>query len=694
MDSVYVIDNIVSLCSPLDIATHRGKEFILSFIAQHPQQPSIPYDRGNNTLYITTLENTKVNVHVPSLIQQGDQQFSVSALGVKVVTLPGKTRFGEFTGKDTKGIRITANKPISVYGYGRILLGSHHIGEGFLGLPVDVLGKEYIVPTYSPVGSSIVQVVAKEDNTQVSFMLRLPMGGRVHYGDRYFHSGELINTTLNDLEVFQVQGDSDLSGTVVTSSKPVAVFSGDDCTVVPANAHPCNHLVEQIPPVSVWGKEFITNPTPNNSGGDEFHIIASKDNTDVNVDWQKKKTLNKTDKYEITVPWNKTSLITTSNPSLVVQYTSGAGSSPSMSIVPPTQCSWNDYTVYVPGVDVYVNVIIDTASRGGLGVKGPVASGPFKWETLLGGRSLGSLHLNTPGVYLIYHNDLLLNFTSVMYGTFSEARFSFPAGLRWELPIDQRCTNSTTHGGDGIDNDCDGITDEELFNGKDDDNDGQIDEDLVTARPNATFPKDYLSPPLLSCDSSSNVDDPKQAGFSPIVVSTSALCSIRGDATIHRDDKTVKSGRCYREIDRTWKVKDGCGNEIKHVQHLAISSPKDPKLTFPPDVTLFCRDKKYLDPKFTGKVLTEVDQCLRNVTISPHKDTPYGECSTEEAKIERVWTVIDKCSSDIVRTQVIKLVPKGRCKLYNNNNQSLLVLREEREVNYMFKISKIESTAT
>ena len=659
MDSVHVIDNIVSLCSSLDIATHRGKEFILSFIAQHPQPPGKD-DPGKNTLYITTLENTKVNVHVPALTQQGDQQFSVSALGVKVVTLPGKLRFGEFTGKDTKGIRITANKPISVYGYGWIILGSMHIGEGFLGLPVDVLGKEYIVPTYSPIANSIVLVVAQEDNTQVSFMLRLPRGGRVHYGDRYLYSGDLINTTLNDLEVFQVQGDSDLSGTVVTSSKPVAVFSGDDCTMVPANTFPCNHLVEKIPPVSFWGKEFITNPTPNNFGGDEFHIIASKNNTDVNVDWQRKGTLNKGDKYEIRVPWNKTSLITTSNPSLVVQYTSGNGShSPSMSIVPPTQCSWNDYTVYVPGVDAYVNVIIDTASRSGLRVKGPVASGPFKWKTPLGRHSLGSLHLNTPGVYLIYHNDLLVNFTSVMYGTFSNASFSFPAGLRWELPIDQGCTNSTIHGGDGIDNDCDGITDEELFNGKDDDNDGQIDEDLITARPNATFPKDYLSPPLLSCDSSSNVDDPKQAGF-PTVVSTSALCSIRGDATIHRDDKTVKFGPCYREIDRTWKVKDGCGNEIKHIQHLAVSSPNDPKLTFPLDVTLFCRDKKYLGPTFTGEVLTEVDRCLRNVTISPHRDTFYGECSTEEDKIERVWTVIDKCrSNDDVRTQVIKLVPKG-----------------------------------
>lgn len=619
----------------------------------------MPYDPGSNTLYITTFENTKVNVHVPFLIQQGDQQFSVSALSVKEVNLPGKLRFGEFTGKETKGIRITANKPISVHGYAWIRLGSRYIGEGFLGLPVDVLGKEYIVSTYSPIGSSIVQVVAQEDNTQVSFMLRLAEGGRVQYGDRFLSNGDFINTTLNDLEVFQVQGDSDLSGTVVTSSKPIAVFSGDDCTMVPRNNYPCNHLVEQIPPVSFWGKEFITNPTPDNSGGDEFHIIASKDNTDVYVDWQRNATLDKGDKYEMSIPWDKTSLITTSNPSLVVQYTSGDGSSPSMSIVPSTQWAWNDYTVYIPRVHTYVNVIIDTAVRGNLLVKGSVASGQFKWRNLLEERSQGSIHFNTTGVYHIYHKDPLANFTSVMYGTFSQARFSFPAGLRWELPIDRRCSSSTIHEGDGIDNDCDGITDEELPNGKDDDNDGRTDEDLVTARPNATFPKDYLSPPLLSCDSSSNVDDPKQAGFFPSVISTSALCSIRGDAETAHEDKVIKSFRCYREKERTWTVKDGCGNEIKHIQRLAISSPNDPNVTFPPDVTLYCRDKKYLVPKFTGEVLTEVDRCHRNVTISPHRDTFYGECSTEEAKIERVWTVIDACRPNFVKTQMINLVPKG-----------------------------------
>ena len=579
---------------------------------------------------------------------------------VQIIKLPGNLRSDTFTGKEKKGIRIIANDSITVHG----LQDVFDKGEGFLGLPVDVLGKDYIVPTYPPVVSSIVQVVAKEDNTSVYIKLRLPDGGRVEYGhNKYYYNGDFINVTLHDLEVFQVQGDSDLSGTSVTSSKAIAVFSGNDCAMVPSHMAPCNHLVEQIPPISVWGRDFITSPTPHPaSGEDEFHVLASKDNTNVHVDWQFKKKLSKGETYKIQAPWNTSLQISTSNPSLVVQYTSGAGS-PSMSIMPPRQWASNDYTVYVAkGVDGYMNVVIDTSLRSGLRVKSPMDSVLRSWQTLAGGLSQVSLHFSQSGTYYVYHDNPLANFTAVVYGMTSNKMYSFPAGFKWELPINRSCSKTLTQGGDKKDNDCDGVTDEELANGIDDDGDGQIDEDLITPPPNIIFPNDYVSPPLLSCGhQSSSVADPRQPGFRPTSSPNSAqgMCYLREKTpTISHKDNVGQRQGCHHKFDRVWTVKDGCQNEITHTQRIAIITPDDPLLKFPADVALFCRDKKYLQPEFIGEVLRDGKECSRNVTIT-HKDMYSGDCSSNEAKLERVWTVKDKCRQTIVKTQVIKLMPKG-----------------------------------
>ena len=57
-----------------------------------------------------------------------------------------------------------------------------------------------------------------------------------------------FNSLTIILETYQIESDNDLTGTRLTSSKPLSVFSGSDCAEVPHNRRLCDHLAEQVPP--------------------------------------------------------------------------------------------------------------------------------------------------------------------------------------------------------------------------------------------------------------------------------------------------------------------------------------------------------------------------------------------------------------------------------------------------------------
>ena len=621
---------------------------------------------GTNNLYISSFEDVQGRVHVPDLPQQSNIQFNLKAGKIETISLPESTRTVASTGiEKKKGIRITANEPMSVQGLSILSRTS----EGFLGLPVDSLGMYYIVPTFFPAISAIVQVVATEDNTFVTFDLRLTEDGRVHYGADIYRNGDIIsvNDTLNELDVFQVLGDSDLSGTIVRSTKPIAVFSGNDCTMVPRGRGPCNHLVEQIPPVSNWGKFFLTNPTPNRQGGDEFHVIASEQNTLVHVDMQYKTTLNVGDIYMIEAPWNMSLYISTSQPSLVVQYSKGGDtptSSPSMSLVPPKEWYSNDYTVYVPkddagnAFDSYLNVVIDTRFRKDLRVKGADDLG-IDWKIISGGFSRASLHLANDGVYHVYQKNPLANysFSAVLYGMAPKKLFSFPVGVKWLQPTDWDCSQTNTTGGDKIDNDCDGASDEELANGVDDDDDFLIDEDLVTPAPNFEVPRDFVTTPLLSCDGTSTVANTGNTGVA--TGSAQGVCKIRGGKPdiFHKDYPGLRQD-CWFVLERLWTIEDSCENVLSQRQLINISTPQDPIITFPDDTAFTCRREKYLVPEFTGDVQVTASKCPRKVKVT-RGDSYIGDCSDEGGRLDREWTVEDRCTQTRKQIQVIQLLPKG-----------------------------------
>ncbi len=63
--------------------------------------------------------------------------------------------------------------------------------------------------------------------------------------------------TLNSIETYQIESDTDLTRTRITSSKPLSAFSGSDCAEIPQGIRYCDHLVEQVPPTVTWGLKFL-----------------------------------------------------------------------------------------------------------------------------------------------------------------------------------------------------------------------------------------------------------------------------------------------------------------------------------------------------------------------------------------------------------------------------------------------------
>ena len=189
------------------------------------------------------------------------------------------------TGKDYKGIYVQARNDVIVYGFNK----DTYTNDGFMGLPLDVLGTTYYAVVYwPPVPSSLyteIGVVATADNTIVKFTFPGEQRGAhsydplrrvdIRYNGRMYSNGDTLVVTLDRLDTFQVQSVGDLTGTLIKSTKPVAAFSGNVRTWVgmeiwAEKEKSRDHLVEQLFPVEKWGKTFVTVPTPARTVGDFY----------------------------------------------------------------------------------------------------------------------------------------------------------------------------------------------------------------------------------------------------------------------------------------------------------------------------------------------------------------------------------------------------------------------------------------
>ncbi|XP_035699745.1 IgGFc-binding protein-like isoform X2 [Branchiostoma floridae] len=454
---------------------NRGTEFMLGFL-QNYQPPQLE-------LFITSASPTPTAVTVSAPGVGFNQQVTVSSAAVQIVNLPLSVMMNGDE-RAQKGILVTADTEVIVYGVNKVAAST----DGFLGLPVDVLGNEYYVASYPSRYSfhpSEFGIVGVYDNTTVTVTLSAPT---THQGQSY-EAGSSATLLLNRFEAVQFKSTSDVTGSYIVADNPVSVMSGSECTNVPNHFHACDHLVEHIPPVSTWGERFVTVPLAVRTGGDIFRIVASEDGTDVDVTGLSTHSMNSGDFWELDIPSNEYRVISSTAPIMLLQYSKSQGADgintdPFMMYVPPIEQFAADYTfatVDSPSSPYtsYVNIIIKASETAGLRYDGNALPSSTTWTAIPGTDLVGTqLNIATAGTHKLKHISAIVQFSIFYYGFASYDSVGFPGGLRL-ASFSNNCVMTVPMAGDGVDNDCDRLVDEELLNGRDDDGDGLIDEDLA-----------------------------------------------------------------------------------------------------------------------------------------------------------------------------------------------------------------------
>ncbi|XP_048745907.2 uncharacterized protein LOC125658641 [Ostrea edulis] len=338
---------------------NRGNEFIIGFMENLGTSTDVE-------VFVTTTRTVTVNVIVttPRYSSSINEQFSVKAGEVKQLFFPPEIR-PTSNSKVPNAVHVKADDDVVIYAVNKEMFSN----DAYLGIPVDVLGKEYYAVTfYPPTRQCELMIVGIEDGTTIKIRFPAKMQQSVSWNGHSYGAGSTLMGTVDRFDTWQLISKGDLTGAYIASDKKIGVISGNKRTEI-GRGYNSDHLCE---------------------------MMDDKDGLKVDG---------------------------TSFPSSTVYH----------------QVTHNGIT-YAAG---YIEV--------------------------------------AEGTHTVRHDSPIKVFGGYLYGKAKYETYAFSTGTRL-APINTPCDLTTTEIGDGLDNDCDGLIDEEACwdSNTDDDGDSREDEDCAT----------------------------------------------------------------------------------------------------------------------------------------------------------------------------------------------------------------------
>ncbi len=384
-----------------------GTEFYVAF------GPNLGADESSNVmdLYITSHVATSGTVEVPAL--NFFQTFTTTPGQITTIVLPNGTNTPQTVELPESldeqviqgmAVHITSDSEVAVFG----LNHKKYSSDSYMGLPNNVLGTEYRTINYNSssdgfFGDGLTPgefwIVAVNDSTHVTITLN-------DVSSLGTQPNTPIAVQLNKGDIYLIEGgeqdeSNDLTGSLIESDQPIAVFSGHRRTAIPDTAVNIqgipsrDHLVEQLPPVSAWGDSALVVPYATAMLPDLVRVVCAEDSTQISINGKAVAgTFNAGQFYEITHLQGVTS-IQASKPIEVGQYMhTSLGSvgnpqlpaygDPAYSLVFPVEQFQSSYTIIsIVNADAFsgnfVNIVADASSIGTMTIDGtPINTNEFK----------------------------------------------------------------------------------------------------------------------------------------------------------------------------------------------------------------------------------------------------------------------------------------------------------------------------
>jgi len=207
--------------------------------------------------------------------------------------------------------RVTSDRPIIAYQFNPIDSASQWSNDASLLIPKSTLDTYYYGVSWPKLNNWIgsftpyygyVTLVGTADGTTAN--VTVPVATLAGGGIPALGAGATTTLSLNEGDVAQIAASNeyeDLTGVYIESSAPVAVFGGCECADVPlgcswcrnyagaavSQCHWCDHIEEQMFPLTTWGSNYIAARVPvRSAGGVEasfWRVIASEAATTVNI---------------------------------------------------------------------------------------------------------------------------------------------------------------------------------------------------------------------------------------------------------------------------------------------------------------------------------------------------------------------------------------------------------------------------